>query len=87
MHVWRLFDDSGIDHVKTSSYYHQGNGQTEATNKTLFMFSPGWYKMNLKDVWFSFSRIVEIFYLEAHFNSSHTFLTSLVGPGGGFLSI
>lgn len=30
MHVWILLDNYGIDHVKS-----RGNGQTEATNKTL----------------------------------------------------
>lgn len=35
MHARRLLDDSGVDHVKSSSYYTQGNGQDKAANKSL----------------------------------------------------
>lgn len=35
MHMRRLLNGYGIDHVKSSSYYPQGNDQAEAANKIL----------------------------------------------------
>lgn len=34
-HVRKLFEQYGVDHVKSTPYYLQGNGQAEATNTTL----------------------------------------------------
>lgn len=34
-HVKELCKRHGVDHVKSTPYYPQGNGQAEATNKTL----------------------------------------------------
>lgn len=33
--VRQLCEEYGIDHVRSTPYYLQGNGQAEATNKTL----------------------------------------------------
>lgn len=42
VHVQDLLNDYGVDHVKSSSYYAQGNVQAKATTKLYYVYLAEW---------------------------------------------
>lgn len=64
---WQLYEEYGIDHVKSSHFYPQGNIQAEATNLYCEPFVE-WSTMSLSGGRVPFFRSMRLSYLEAYFH-------------------
>lgn len=80
--VRELCEKYGVDHVKSTPYYPQGNGQAEATNKTLMRILRSNSLQRAQAMGRHFTGVMGLPHVEENLHASNAFFTSLRSRNG-----